>query len=305
MAKLKLQGVPLKAKLIIFFLHLFSYLPLPWVHKLGDIIAWFMMRVKNRARATTQTNLAFCFPEYNEQALHSKTQESLAETSKLMLEMGHIWLKPIDQVRGLVVKVKGEHLLSEAKAADKGIIVLAPHLGNWEILGNYLSAQLAMTNLYSPPDDTALDEFIQKARRRDGSELVATDRKGIATLIKRLKAKKATGILPDQEPLTEGGVFVPFFGQPALTMTLLPGLLKRSNAVVLAAFARRLPKGKGFEVIIEPVSDDIYADNIEVSATAMNRAVEQLIAHAPAQYQWEYKRFKRQPDKKVIYQAGI
>lgn len=295
----------MKAKLIIFFLSVFSHFPLAWAHKLGEMLAWLLMRFKNRARATTQANLAFCFPEYNEQALHSKTQESLAETAKLMLEMGRVWLKPIDQVRKLIVKVEGEHYLQEAAASDRGLIVLAPHLGNWEILGNYLSARVSMTNLYSPPDDEALDEFIQKARRRDGSELVATDRKGIATLIRLLKANKATGILPDQEPLTEGGVFVPFFGQPALTMTLLPGLLKRSNALVLAAFARRLPDGQGFEVIIEPVSDDIYADDVEVSATAMNQAVEKLIAHAPAQYQWEYKRFKRQPDKKVIYQAGI
>lgn len=295
----------MKAKLIIFLLQVFSYLPLSWVHRIGDGLGWVLMRTQNRAKATTKVNLAFCFPDLNDSELEQKAQASLAETAKLATEMGRVWLKPIDQVRGLIVNVQGQALIEAAKAEGKGVIILAPHLGNWEVLGNYLTTQLEITNLYEPPHEPALDTFIQQARRRDGSELVPTNRKGIVALIKALKAKKATGILPDQEPLAEGGVFAPFFGQQALTMTLLPGLLKRSGAVVLAAFAKRLPHGQGFEVIIEAVDEAIYASDEVVAATAMNQAVESLIQYAPDQYQWEYKRFKRQPDKKVIYQSWI
>ena len=41
------------------------------------------------------------------------------------------------------------------------------------------------------------------------------------------------GILPDQQPKAGEGEFAPFFGKPALTMTLLGRLAQRSGAQVL------------------------------------------------------------------------
>ncbi|MEZ5504873.1 MAG: hypothetical protein R3F38_02350 [Gammaproteobacteria bacterium] len=41
----------------------------------------------------------------------------------------------------------------------------------------------------------------------------------------------------------------------------------------------------------------IYDADESVSAAAMNRTIEALIRMAPEQYQWEYKRFNKRPDK--------
>lgn len=84
-------------------------------------------------------------------------------------------------------------------------------------------------------------------------------------------------------------------------MTLLSKLAQKTGAQVVSAYAKRLPKGKGFEVIIVPADPDIYSNDINLSVAALNRSIEECIKDAPAQYQWEYKRFKIGPKGKTGY----
>jgi KDO2-lipid IV(A) lauroyltransferase len=86
---------------------------------------------------------------------------------------------------------------------------------------------------------------------------------------------------------------VPFFGQPALTMTLVHSLIQRTGCTVVSAFAERVPAG--FKLVILPADEGIYRDTAVESVTALNRSVEQCVRRVPSQYQWEYKRFRRLP----------
>ena len=133
------------------------------------------------------------------------------------------------------------------------------------------------------------------------------DSASVADDVRRaLRAGDIAGILPDQVPDEAGGAYAPFYGIPALTMTLLVRLQQKTGATVVLAFARRCDSeaGPGFEVVFREPDAAIYAEDMSEALAAMNRAIETLIALAPEQYQWEYKRFRRQPQGSPrIYQA--
>ena len=127
--------------------------------------------------------------------------------------------------------------------------------------------------------------------------MVAADRRGVLALYKALPQGKATGVLPDQEPEIKTGVWVPFFGVTALTPKLVSKLSNDTDSVAIGFGCQRNPDGKTFHVFYEPVDAAFYTSDIETSAAAMNRCVENIILRDPKQYQWEYKRFKRRPNK--------
>ena len=117
------------------------------------------------------------------------------------------------------------------------MIVLAPHFGNWEVLNFWLSSHFPFTAMYEPPKIADLDPVIRHGRERMGAELVPTNPRGVAALLKALKRAEAVGILPDQEPSWGSGVFADFFGRPAYTATLLPKLVARTQARVVTGVA--------------------------------------------------------------------
>ena len=108
-----------------------------------------------------------------------------------------------------------------------------------------------------------------------------------------------TGILPDQVPEGEGGVYSDFFGIPAYTQTLIPNLIQKTNAIALQAYAKRI-KG-GFEMGFMEPDPDIYSKDLQTSVNGLNKSIEQLCLTDLSQYQWEYKRFKRQATRGFDY----
>jgi KDO2-lipid IV(A) lauroyltransferase len=210
-----------------------------------------------------------------------------------------VWLWPFPKTLDLIIGVEGLDLLRAAKAAGKGVIVMSPHIGNWEILGLWLATCGCgpTSQLYQALDSKPLDSLIHKARSRSGAKMVATDNKGIGELLRTLRKGEIVGILPDQVPAASGGEFAAFFNVPALTMTLLNRLQQKTGAAVLVACAIRAKSGnrEGFVIKFKPASPEIYAEHMPGAVAGLNKTIEQVVLENPEQYGWEYKRFKRQP----------
>ncbi|MDF1623975.1 MAG: lauroyl acyltransferase [Pseudohongiella nitratireducens] len=288
-----------KSWLIKSFLKLLSLLPLAAVHKMASAIGELLNVLPIATRKVTETNLQRAMPELDEITRKELAKSSLCETIKAGLELGHMWYASLESVTGRIRTVHGFELVENAKASGKGIIYAAPHLGSWELLGIYLSTLGPMTTLYKPAKIDGLNELIAHSRAKGGAKLVPTNRQGVVKLTKALKQGESTGILPDQQPKRDGGVFADFFGVPAFTMTLLPKLAARTGAVVLLAYAERLPGNQGFDVHFREADPDVYSENSEVAAAGLNRSVEACVRQIPAQYQWEYKRFRKRPDSEA------
>ncbi len=168
---------------------------------------------------------------------------AIAEAGKAALELPKIWLRPQDEVIARVVKVTGWELVEDAWSAGRGILFLTPHLGCFEIAAQYYAARKPITVLYRRPKQGWLAPLIE-AGRGANLTLAPADLSGVRRLLKALKSGEAVGMLPDQVPGKGEGVWVPFFGRPAFTMTLAARLAD-TGATVLLAYAERLHYGAG------------------------------------------------------------
>lgn len=280
-------------------------LPLAVVHGIGTMVGRLMWLIPNESRRVTELNIELCFPDESPSWRRKLVQRSLIETAKTACEMGVVWTKPIATTLKRVTSADGVELIEQAQADGKGVIILAPHLGNWEILGNFLAERWPITNLYQPPEQKAMDELIYSARVRCGAKLAPTSRRGVVKIVKALRKGELTGILPDQEPDHGfGGEFVPFFGTKALTATIIPKLLSEGRAVAIGGFCLRDGRGN-YKIHFRPVHKGIHSSNLKTATACMNRSIEDFIKECPEQYQWEYKRFNRRPvGQEKIYNPG-
>ncbi len=281
-----------KARAISWLWRQLSRWPLARLWHFASALGPLVYRFNKRERWVTDRNLAVVFPNLSIAERKSLGQLSLRHSTATMLELGHAWMAEPNRVEASILAVHGRDKLDNARAEGRGVIVLAPHFGNWEGLNFWLSSHFPFTAMYEPPKITALDPVIRHGRERMGASLVPTNPRGVAALLKALKRCEAIGILPDQEPDWGSGVFAPFFGREAYTATLLPKLVARTQARVVTGVALRIP-GKGFEIHFLDADERVYSDDDVQSATGVNASVESAIALEPAQYQWEYKRYRK------------
>lgn len=295
----------LGGRLIVALLRACARLSLPANHRFGARVGSLSYRISRELRHVTDTNLTLCLPELNAAQRDRLTADSLIETGKAMTELGALWLWPTERVVGLVREVSNEYLVVDALNAGKGAIMVSPHLGAWELMGFYLSVKYGITSMFKPPRIERLGGLMRQARERAGARLVPTDAGGVRSLLQALKKGELIGLLPDQDPGRGGGEFAPFFGVPANTITLVARLAQRAHAPVIFCYAERLPAGQGFHLYFEAAPQGIDAADTTTSLCAMNDAVARLVRRCPAQYQWNYRRFRTRPDGAgALYQAG-
>jgi len=208
-------------------------------------------------------------------------------------------------------------LIQAALDRGQGLIILSPHLGSWEVGAKVLAEAFGPNDnwvvLYRPPRKPWLQELVQQSRQRDRVKAVPTNLSGVRILVRALKNGAGTAILPDQVPPQGMGVWAPFWGRPAYTMTLLPRLLQQTGASVLLCWCERL-QGGSFAFHVHPCQalDRALGQNLrhggdsqgrnptdltELTA-AMNSDIESLVQAHPQQYLWGYARHK-QPREEV------
>ncbi len=276
-------------------LRLTSLLPLPLTHAIGVWVGGLLWWIPNDLRRIASRNLVLTFPEMPVADRERLLRRNLWETGKLLLELGPLWLWRGERVLALVRDaVAGEEALTDTVRRRRGAILLTPHLGAWEMAGLYYSSRHPLTILYRP-SRLGLDELSVRGRGRLGGKVVATDARGVRSLLTALRDGEILGILPDQDPGDEGGVFAPFFGISASTMTLVSRLTRNTGAPVFLTWAERLPRGRGFALHLRALPEVTAAGSLEESAAALNRGVEAAVRSLPAQYLWAYKRFKTRP----------
>jgi KDO2-lipid IV(A) lauroyltransferase len=270
-----------------------ALLPLCVLHQMGNMAGYLLFRFASKARKVTSINLKLCFPQLSPSEHKLLLKRSLQESAKAVFEAGPMWRWKTDKVLSLI---HNEHCLEPLRdmiKSNQGVIVLSPHIGNWEVVGVYLSQLCDVTCMYAPAKLAGIDQLIYQSRQKTVTLVPATVR-GVINLRKELINGNLTCILPDQQPKVGNGVFAPFFGIEALTMSLVSVLAKKTGAKVVCVYSKRLPKAGGYELVYRDVDEDLYSDDLDVSVAALNRSMEMCIKDFPEQYHWEYKRFSRQ-----------
>ncbi len=284
----------LKVAVIKLYLHLCALLPLSWARAMGRGIVRLYWPFGGRSVKVTKRNIELAYPTLGVQEQARLARRSLCATGELVSELGHLWIRPWDHVRDLIKSVEGCELISAAQAQGRGVIILAPHFGNWEVLGLHLGTLGKTVCLYEPPKLQALGPMIVAARQRTGATVVPTDSRGLAKLVRSVKAGCVSGILPDQAPAdVNSGENASFMGNQCFTPTLASNMIRRTGALAVFGSAERVDGG--FALRYFAAEDGIYDADTGISLAAMNRGVEACVRLSPEQYQWEYKRFRVRP----------
>lgn len=271
--------------LLIRFL---SRLPLPLLHNLGALLGWMAYVGSPTYRRHLRENTALA----GDWAKAART-EIISEAGKSILELPKIWLQPQEDVAARVVRVSGWELVEAAwreESHRRGILFLTPHLGCFEITAQYYASHRPISVLYRPPKQAWLQVLVKNWRGSTCLKLAAADLGGVRKLMKALKRGEAIGLLPDQVPGIGEGIWAPFFGRPAYTMTLAARLAE-GGATVLLAYAERLAYGAGYHLKLRPLTAPLTG-TLGERVTQLNRELEALIRECPGQYLWAYNRYK-------------
>ena len=265
-------------------LGLIAALPLRFLHALGTVLGWAMYGMSPTYRRHLRENLARA--RIDEARVR---RGAIAAAGQMIMELPALWLRPHGDVTALVKQANGADAAYAEQKAGKAILFLTPHMGSFEAAAQYAAGRTPITLLYRPPKVAWLDPMMRGGRGRANARLVRADFGGVREIFAAIKRGEAIGLLPDQVPGVGEGEWSEFFGRPAYTMTLAAKLAERDNVACYLAFARRLPRGEGYAIVVRPLP---AARAGESATRRMNRALEELIAECPEQYLWGYNRYK-------------
>ena len=270
--------------MLVTLFRLLSFLPLPLLHLLGSAFGWLVYLVSPSYRRRMRANLAAA-------GFKDALPRAVAEAGKAIVELPFVWCATPERVARHATDENWEHVQAVLDAG-RGIVFLTPHLGCFEITAQQIALRTPLTVMYRPPKQAALKPLVEGVRARHNLHLAPANLAGVRILAKSLRKGQPIGLLPDQVPQQGEGVWAPFFGRSAYTMTLPAKLAQIGDAAVILVYAERLPAGKGFVVRFVPFEGELSGD-AAARAGVINRAMEQLIARCPAQYFWSYNRYKQ------------
>lgn len=217
----------------------------------------------------------------------------------MVMELPFLWLRPDSRPLASFTRIEGAELVEAAHAGGRGLLLLTPHLGCFEICAQAYAERFAaqygpITVLYRPAKQPWLREVMEGSRARPGLATAPASLAGVRQMIRALRRGETVGLLPDQVPPEGMGEWAPFFGRDAYTMTLAARLAQQTGAVVLLIWGERLADGQGYVVRLQPMPEALPADTAAQaeSAAIVNRAMEALIRQRPQQYLWGYHRYK-------------
>ena len=258
-----------------------ALLPLPLLQAFGALVGWASFLASPSYRRRFLQNAARAGYGL------ATVRAAVAEAGKLVTEVPRLWFGP-------PVRIQWENaaLIVEARDRGRGIVFLTPHLGCFEATAQGYAERFGpITVLYRPARKDWLRDVVDTARARRNLAAAPTTLAGVRQMLKALRAGEAVGLLPDQVPPQGMGVWAPFFGGSAYTMTLPARLARQTGATVLLAWGERLPRGRGYLVRVRPWPGPVPADDA-AAAARVNAHMEALIRECPQQYLWGYARYK-------------
>jgi len=275
-----------------------SRLPWRWQRWLATQLARLWQRRQARESKIAQRNLEWAFPELDQAPRAQLHQAILHSTALQTVETLYFWTHPPQSnLARHLQQQHGQALYEDARAQGRGVIVIAPHFGNWELLNQWLAARGPIAIVYAEPKQPAADLFLRRVRGNGGKQIQQIRAAGPAVrqILKVLKDGGVVGILPDQQPKRGDGVFAPFFGVQALTMTLVNRLAQRTGACLLYAWCERLDNQLHFALHVEPAPPELADVDRQRAATVLNADIERIARRDLAQYQWTYNRYAIRP----------
>lgn len=279
-------------RVLIAFLWLLHFLPLPILGRIGNAVGWLMYYAIPKRRKIALTNLRLCMPELSEAERVAIAKRHFMGYSRSILERSLIWWAPIPRLRRLI---HIEPAVPQAEMESGPTILLCPHFVCLDVAG-VAARVIPVSTIYSPQKNEAFDRLLRYGRERFGPVRLFTREDGIKPILRALRDGLPYFMLPDMDFGEKDAAFVPFFGIPAATLTALPRLAAATKAKVIPVIATFLPGYKGYRVVFYPAWENYPGEDMIDATRRMNEFIEERVRESPAEYFWTHKRFKTRPD---------
>ena len=278
----------------MFLIRWISGWPLRLLHAVGGVLGWIVWLSSPTYRRRLRQNAELAGVPAQ------AWRRSIAEAGRMVAETPWLWLRADNDVVERMVTWRNPEILDAAVAKGGPLVILTPHMGSFEMAGRAYAVRYGhrqpITVLYRPARQRALREFQESARERPQMHTAPASLAGVRQMLRALKRGEAVGLLPDQVPPDGQGVWAPFFGKPAYTMTLATRLMQQANAEFHVLRCERLPRGTGYVIhVSQPLRIAALGTDgpaLVEAATVINETMEQIILKDPGQYLWGYNRYK-------------
>lgn len=276
----------------------FSHWPLPWLHALGAGMGWLVWALSPAYRRQFRANVAQAGIRFE------AARPAIAETGRFVAELPKLWMRPQTASCLGNVRVEGQAHVAEALARGRGVIFFGAHCGSFELASQALAELYGpLTAMYRPARKDWLARLERMTRDRPNLAMVPASLGGVRLMHRALKRNQTVGLLADQVPVQGLGVWAPFFGRPAYTMTLAARLALQSGATLLPASCERLPRGQGYVLRVWPaltMLDHLPKTDLLQAVTVVNQAIEAIVLSQPDQYLWAYARYKQPRQQPLV-----
>lgn len=277
----------------IFLMWLLHFLPLPLLAKIGNALGVLLYWLAGERRLVAATNLRLCFPGLTEPERAALVKRNFQAFARSFVERGILWWSSPQRIQRFVRVVGHEHLQA---VANRSVVLLVPHFVALDVGWSWLTQQRNLVSVYSNQKNPVFHKRLFEGRLRFGDSQLYSRQQGLRPIVKAMRAGLPFYYLPDQDLATKDGIFVPFFGVSAATLTTVPRLAEMTGARVVPLITRMLPDGSGYEIRFYPAWEDYPTGDLSVDTRRMNEFIEDRVREMPEQYFWLHKRFKTRPE---------
>ncbi|HJQ20836.1 MAG TPA: lysophospholipid acyltransferase family protein [Gemmatimonadaceae bacterium] len=250
-------------------------------------------------RAVVERQIAAAFPEWSADRVRAVALASYENLGRTSVEAAVLSRCDDRAVLDMFDEPPGWPVLQRALEQGRGVMLVAGHLGNWELGGRYLAARgLSVYGVARQMENPLFDDYLTRTRRRLGITAIY-DGDAVHRVPRALREDGVVAFLVDQGAVGLASTWVPFFGRLAKTPRGPAVFALRLKTPVLLAAPLRLDGGRfmlGLEEIPVRETGDRAADVDRIVAD-YTAALERWVRRAPEQYFWHHRRWKHQrPD---------
>ena len=271
-------------------------LPWPLQRVLGralGVLAWHLGRSRRRA---AEVNLALCFPDKTPAERARLARDSFDALGIGIFEFARAWWGSTTAITPRA-RIEGLEVLQQLQAQGRGVLLVSGHFMTLEICGRLLCQQVPLAGMYRKHRNPVMEWAVKKGRLGYATAMFANE--DIRATVRHLKKGGMLWYAPDQDMRGKEPVFVPFFGQPASTITATHQFARMTGCAVVPFFHRR--EGGNYVLTVGQPLEPFPTDDVVADTTQVNQAIEQMVCQAPDQYLWIHRRFKRQPGGRSTY----
>lgn len=238
-----------------------------------------------------------CFPEFDDAKVRATARESYRGLGRVTIESIVLSRQGKAKVLEAFVEPVGYEVLERAFAGGKGVVMVAGHIGNWELSAAYMTARdLPVDAIAMHMANPLSDDFFRRTRERFGTRVIFDD-EAVRRIPRALKEGRGVGFLSDQGAKGLASTFVPFFGRPARTPRGAAVFALRGEIPIVFVAAIRQPDGRyqaHFEAVPLVQTGDKEHD-VDATVLSYTQTLERFVRRFPEQYFWQHRRWRRQP----------